>query len=299
MVIPDHIQGGKRFVKIRKILALTLALTALSAIALAEFDASKTISVVSREEGSGTRGAFVELTGVLVDDVDNTYLEAIISNSTNLVLTTVAGNDAAVGYASLSSVLHNDTVKALKVEGVEASTENILDGSYKIARPFNVVTNGESENPLVVDFLSFILSQEGQAVVADDGLVSGATAETPGYQAAALSGSLTVGGSTSVAPVMEILAEAYMALNPDVLVEVQSTGSSAGVTGALDGTYDIGMASRELKDSEVEKGALGIVIGTDGIAVVVNLANPLDDITIQQVRQVFTGEVTTWAELNQ
>lgn len=289
----------RSFTALLLILTLALGLTALAA----QFDAAQTITVVSREEGSGTRGAFVELTGVLAKDAegkekDNTYSEAIISNGTNLVLTTVADNQAGIGYASLSSVMHNDTVKALKVEGVEASTENILNGTYKIARPFNVVTKGELTDELAKDFMAFVMSKEGQAIVAEDGLVSGANDETPSYEAANKSGSLTVGGSTSVAPVMELLAEAYMELNPEAKIEVQSTGSSAGVTGALDGTYGIGMASRLLKDSEVEKGAQPIVIGTDGIAVVVNLANPVEDITVEQVRQVFTGEVTTWDALS-
>jgi len=289
----------RSFTALLLILTLALGLTALAA----QFDAAQTITVVSREEGSGTRGAFVELTGVLAKDAagkekDNTYSEAIISNGTNLVLTTVADNQAGIGYASLSSVMHNDTVKALKVEGVEASTENILNGTYKIARPFNVVTKGELTDELAIDFMAFVMSKEGQAIVSEDGLVSGATDETPSYEAANKSGSLTVGGSTSVAPVMELLAEAYMELNPEAKIEVQSTGSSAGVTGALDGTYGIGMASRLLKDSEVEKGAQPIVIGTDGIAVVVNLANPVEDITVEQVRQVFTGEVTTWDALS-
>ena len=289
--------------EIRKILLLALSLTLCAVVAQAGFDASRVISVVSREEGSGTRGAFVELTGVLAKnsegvEVDSTYAEAVIANGTNLVLTTVAGNDAAIGYASLSSVLHSDTVKALRVEGVEASTGNILNGTYKIARPFNVVTNGNLTDPLALDFMRFVMSREGQAIVADDGLVSDANGQTPAYVAAGLAGSLTVGGSTSVAPVMELLGEAYMELNPDAVIEVQSTGSSAGVTGALDGTYDIGMASRALKDSEVEKGALGIVIGTDGIVLVVNLNNPLEDISVEQARQIFTGEITTWADLN-
>ncbi|NLD33586.1 MAG: phosphate ABC transporter substrate-binding protein [Clostridiales bacterium] len=289
----------RSFTALLLILTLALGLTALAA----QFDAAQTITVVSREEGSGTRGAFVELTGVLAKDAagkekDNTYSEAIISNGTNLVLTTVADNQAGIGYASLSSVMHNDTVKALKVEGVEASTENILNGTYKIARPFNVVTKGELTDELAIDFMAFVMSKEGQAIVSEDGLVSGATDETPSYEAANKSGSLTVGGSTSVAPVMELLAEAYMELNPEAKIEVQSTGSSAGVTGALDGTYGIGMASRLLKDSEVEKGAQPIVIGNDGIAVVVNLANPVEDITVEQVRQVFTGEVTTWDALS-
>lgn len=289
----------RSFTALLLILTMALGLTALAA----DFDAKQVITVVSREEGSGTRGAFVELTGVLAKDdsgeeKDNTYSEAIISNGTNLVLTTVADNQAAIGYASLSSVLHNDTVKALKVEGIEASTENILNGTYKIARPFNVVTNGELTDELAKDFMAYVMSKEGQAIVTEDGLVSSANDQTPSYEAANKSGSLTVGGSTSVAPVMELLAEGYMELNPEAKIEVQSTGSSAGVTGALDGTYDIGMASRTLKDSETEKGALATVIGTDGIAIVTNLANPVEDITVEQVRQVFTGEVTTWEALN-
>lgn len=289
----------RSFTALLLILTMALGLTALAA----DFDAKQVITVVSREEGSGTRGAFVELTGVQAKDAsgeekDNTYSEAIISNGTNLVLTTVADNQAAIGYASLSSVLHNDTVKALKVEGIEASTENILNGTYKIARPFNVVTNGELTDELAKDFMAYVMSKEGQAIVTEDGLVSSANDQTPSYEAANKSGSLTVGGSTSVAPVMELLAEGYMELNPEAKIEVQSTGSSAGVTGALDGTYDIGMASRTLKDSETEKGALATVIGTDGIAIVTNLANPVEDITVEQVRQVFTGEVTTWEALN-
>ncbi len=289
----------RSFTALLLILTMALGLTALAA----DFDAKQVITVVSREEGSGTRGAFVELTGVQAKDAsgeekDNTYSEAIISNGTNLVLTTVADNQAAIGYASLSSVLHNDTVKALKVEGIEASTENILNGTYKIARPFNVVTKGELTDELAKDFMAYVMSKEGQAIVTEDGLVSSANDQTPSYAAANKSGSLTVGGSTSVAPVMELLAEGYMELNPEAKIEVQSTGSSAGVTGALDGTYDIGMASRTLKDSETEKGALATVIGTDGIAIVTNLANPVEDITVEQVRQVFTGEVTTWEALN-
>ena len=184
------------------------------------------------------------------------------------------------------------------LEGERIATENILNGTYKIARPFNVVTNGELTDELAKDFMAYVMSKEGQAIVTEDGLVSSANDQTPSYEAANKSGSLTVGGSTSVAPVMELLAEGYMELNPEAKIEVQSTGSSAGVTGALDGTYDIGMASRTLKDSETEKGALATVIGTDGIAIVTNLANPVEDITVEQVRQVFTGEVTTWEALN-
>lgn len=289
--------------KIRKLLAIVAALTMVFSVALAAFDASQTISVVSREEGSGTRGAFIELTGIATKgadgkEVDNTYLEADFVNSTSLVMTTVASNEYAIGYASLSSVLANDTVKALKVNGVVASTEDILSQAYPIARPFNIVTKGELTDEIAKDFYAFIMSKEGQKVVGDNGLVPVDTAETPAYEGKALEGKLTVGGSTSVTPIMEKLAEAYNVLQPKVVIDLQSTGSTAGVTGALDGTYQLGMASRGLKDSEKENGAVGTVIAMDGIAVIVHPDNPIEDLTVEQIRQVFVGEVTTWDALN-
>ncbi|HHX22029.1 MAG TPA: solute-binding protein [Clostridiales bacterium] len=289
--------------KIRKLLAIVAALTMVFSVALAAFDASQTISVVSREEGSGTRGAFIELTGIATKgadgkEVDNTYLEADFVNSTSLVMTTVASNEYAIGYASLSSVLANDTVKALKVNGVVASTEDILNQSYPIARPFNIVTKGELTDEIAKDFYAFIMSKEGQKVVGENGLVPVDTAETPAYEGKALEGKLTVGGSTSVTPIMEKLAEAYNVLQPKVVIDLQSTGSTAGVTGTLDGTYQLGMASRGLKDSEKENGAVGTVIAMDGIAVIVHPDNPIEDLTVEQIRQVFIGEVTTWDALN-
>lgn len=289
--------------KIRKLLAIVAALTMVFSVALAAFDASQTISVVSREEGSGTRGAFIELTGIATKgadgkEVDNTYLEADFVNSTSLVMTTVASNEYAIGYASLSSVLANDTVKALKVNGVVASTEDILSQAYPIARPFNIVTKGELTDEIAKDFYAFIMSKEGQKVVGENGLVPVDTAETPAYEGKALEGKLTVGGSTSVTPIMEKLAEAYNVLQPKVVIDLQSTGSTAGVTGALDGTYQLGMASRGLKDSEKENGAVGTVIAMDGIAVIVHPDNPIEDLTVEQIRQVFVGEVTTWDALN-
>lgn len=289
--------------KIRKLLVIVAALTMVFSVALAAFDASQTISVVSREEGSGTRGAFIELTGIATKgadgkEVDNTYLEADFVNSTSLVMTTVASNEYAIGYASLSSVLANDTVKALKVNGVVASTEDILSQAYPIARPFNIVTKGELTDEIAKDFYAFIMSKEGQKVVGENGLVPVDTAETPAYEGKALEGKLTVGGSTSVTPIMEKLAEAYNVLQPKVVIDLQSTGSTAGVTGALDGTYQLGMASRGLKDSEKENGAVGTVIAMDGIAVIVHPDNPIEDLTVEQIRQVFIGEVTTWDALN-
>ena len=289
--------------KIRKLLVIVAALTMVFSVALAAFDASQTISVVSREEGSGTRGAFIELTGIATKgadgkEVDNTYLEADFVNGTSLVMTTVASNEYAIGYASLSSVLANDTVKALKVNGVVASTEDILNQSYPIARPFNIVTKGELTDEIAKDVYAFIMSKEGQKVVGENGLVPVDTAETPAYEGKALEGKLTVGGSTSVTPIMEKLAEAYNVLQPKVVIDLQSTGSTAGVTGALDGTYQLGMASRGLKDSEKENGAVGTVIAMDGIAVIVHPDNPIEDLTVEQIRQVFVGEVTTWDALN-
>ena len=288
----------------KKFFALLVAIMmTLSFAAMAEFDAGKTINVVSREEGSGTRGAFVELTGVLTKDaegkeIDNTSLEADTVNSTSQVMTTVGQDEYAIGYASLASVEGDDTVKALKVNGVVASTEDILNGSYPVARPFNVVTAGELTDELAKDFMAYIMSKEGQQIVADNGLVPVVTDETPAYEAKNVSGKITVGGSTSVTPVMEKLIEGYKALNAGAEIELQSTGSSAGVTNALGGTYNIGMASRALKDSEIEKGAVGTVLAMDGIAVIVNTANPAEDIEMEQIRQIFVGEVTTWDALN-
>ncbi|NLE70331.1 MAG: solute-binding protein [Clostridiales bacterium] len=290
---------------LRKILSLMLALVALMALTLtaSAFDTNQEIAVVSREEGSGTRSAFIELTGVMtkVDgvEVDNTYAEADFVSGTSLVMTTVESNEYAIGYASLSSVLQNDAIVAVPVNGVMPSAESILDGSYPIARPFNIVTKGELEDELARDFMAFVLSVQGQEIVAEDGLVPVKTDETQEYKPQNLKGTLVVGGSTSVAPVIELLKEAYEALNPEVEVDVQSTGSSAGVTGALDGTYALGMASRDLKDSEMENGAIPVVIGVDGIALIKNPANPLTDLSLEQVRAIFTGEIKTWSELSE
>ena len=288
---------------LRKILSLILAVVAvmsLSTGALA-FDTGKEIAVVSREEGSGTRSAFIELTGVMAkvdgQEVDNTYAEADLVSGTSLVMTTVESNEYAIGYASLSSVLQNDAVVAVPVNNVIPSADTILDGSYPIARPFNIVTKGELTDELAIDFLAFVLSVQGQEIVAEDGLVPVKNEETQEYKPQNLKGTLVVGGSTSVAPVIELLKEAYEALNPEVEVDVQSTGSSAGVTGALDGTYALGMASRDLKDSEKENGARPVVIGVDGIALIKNPANPIADLSLEQVKGIFTGEIRTWSEL--
>lgn len=252
----------------------------------------KKITVVSREDGSGTRSAFSELMGVVKDDKDNTTDTAEVTNSTSVMLTTVAGNKAAIGYVSLGSL--NDTVKAVKVDGVEATAENVKAGKYAVSRPFNIVT-GKDLTPLAQDFISYILSTDGQAVVDEKGYISITQGET--YKASGQTGTLTIAGSTSVAPLMEVLADKYMALNSGVKIEIQQSGSSAGITSAVEGVCQIGMASRELKDSETAKGVTATKIAMDGIAVIVNKDNSCSELTSDQIRKIYTGETTQWSDL--
>lgn len=256
-----------------------------------DFDTSKVINVVSREDGSGTRGAFVEIVGVEIDGNDATYDEAVIQNGTNGVMTTVSGDKYSIGYISLGSL--NDTVTSVNVEGVEATGDNVKSGSYKIARPFNIAYQ-EGLSELGQDFVSFILSSDGQKIVEDNSLV--AVDDSGSYSASGLSGTIVVGGSTSVTPIMEKLAEAYESLNSGVTIEIQSNGSSAGMTAAMEGSADIGMASRDLKDSE--KAALTYeAIAIDGIAVIVNKVNPINNLTMDQIQGIYLGDITTWSEV--
>ena len=256
------------------------------------------IDVISREDGSGTRGAFIELFGVEQKDaasgekVDYTTDDAEITNSTEVMITSVAGDKQAIGYISLGSL--NDSVKALKIDGAAATVDDIKDGTYKIARPFNIVTTGEVSD-VAQDFINFIFSEEGQKVVEDNGYIS--QGNQGAYTASGKSGKVTVAGSSSVTPVMEKLAEAYKALNSDVTVEVQQSDSTTGVTSSIEGVCDIGMASRDLKEEETAKGAQGQVIAMDGIAVVVNNENPIEDLTSEQVKDIYVGDTTDWSEL--
>ena len=270
---------------------------AAPADAAADFDADQDITVISREDGSGTRGAFIELTGVEEKNadgqkVDNTTEAAAIQSSTNGVMTAVANDETAIGYISLGSL--NDTVKAVTVGGVEASADTVKDGSYVLSRPFNIVTNGEATDPVAVDFIAYCLSADGQAIATDNGYI-GNDGET--FTSAQPEGKITVGGSSSVSPLMEKLIEAYKTVNPNAELELLTTDSTTGVSGALDGTYTIGMASRELKDSEVEGGAQATVLALDGIAVVVNPANSTDDLSVDQIKGIYTGELTIWADV--
>ncbi len=261
----------------------------------AKFDASKTISVVTREEGSGTRDAFTELTGVLVKDgdnkTDNTTTSAVTINSTEAVITNVKDNEAAIGYISLGSL--NDTVKALKIGGVEATADNVKSGDYAVSRPFNIAYKGELSD-VAQDFADYIMSSDGQKVVSDNGYVT--VSENAAYSGKKPSGKISVAGSSSVSPVMEKLAEAYQKVNTNAKVEIQTSDSSAGMQSAMGGTCDIGMASRDLKDEE--KSALKVeTIAKDGIAVIVNNANTCDDLTLDQVKSIYTGETTVWSDI--
>ncbi|RDB62844.1 phosphate ABC transporter substrate-binding protein [Gordonibacter sp. 28C] len=254
------------------------------------------VSVYSREDGSGTRGAFIELFGIEEKDssgekVDKTTTSAAITNSTSVMMTSVAGDANGIGYISLGSL--NDTVKAVKIDGAEATTANVKSGDYKIARPFNIVTK-DGLSDVAQDFVDFIMSADGQKVVGDEKYIP-VDESAKAYTASGKSGKVVVAGSSSVTPVMEKLAEAYKALNPNVTIEVNQSDSTTGVNMATEGTCDIGMASRELKDSE-KSSVKATVIAQDGIAVIVNKDASVDELTSDQVKAIYTGEVTTWEE---
>ncbi len=251
------------------------------------------ISVLTREDGSGTRGAFIELFGIEGEDgTDNTIAEAEVTNSTSVMMQTVSGNKQAIGYVSLGS-LDESLVKALKVDGVEATADNVKSGDYKVSRPFNIVTKDVS--PEAQDFIDFIMSEEGQAVAEEEGYIS--EGNQGAFEGGDVSGTITVSGSSSVTPLMEKLAEAYNAVNPDLEIEIQQSDSTTGVTDAINGISDIGMASRELKDDELSQGVTGTVIALDGIAVIVNSENPVEDIASDMITKIYTGEVTAWDDV--
>ena len=257
---------------------------------------SGAIDVISREDGSGTRGAFVELFGIEEEKdgekVDMTTQEASLTNNTDVMLTTVAGDENSIGYVSLGSL--NDTVKAVKIDGAEATAENVADDTYKVARPFNIVT-GDKLSDAAQDFINYIMSAEGQAVITENGYIG--SDDAAAFESNGATGKVTVSGSSSVTPVMEKLKEAYTAVNSGAEIEIQESDSTTGMTDAAAGTSDIGMASRELKDSETEQGLTATTIAMDGIAVVVNLDNPTANLTSDQVKGVYVGDVTSWDEL--
>ncbi len=251
------------------------------------------ITVITREESSGTRDAFVELLEITDDDGNAAIYEgAEITEKTSVMLTSVAGNKKAIGYVSLGSL--SDDVKAIAVNGVEATAENVKSGDYTVSRNFNLAYKEDSLSDAAADFLKFVLSVEGQKIVEEEGYIAIDTTEH--YEASGVSGKFTLAGSTSVGPVAEVLCEAYKELNPDVEFDVQQTGSSAGMTSAIEDACDIGMASRDLKESEAAV-LKGTKIATDGIAVVVNLENSTDNLTSEQIKNIFKGDITDWSEI--
>ncbi|MDR0396050.1 MAG: substrate-binding domain-containing protein [Oscillospiraceae bacterium] len=283
--------------KFRKIglLAAALALAVSAACAASAND--NPIYVISREEGSGTRGAFIELFGVEVKDedggrIDMTIDSAEVTNNTSVMMTSVSGDPDAIGYISLGSM--NDTVKAAAIDGVLPSVGTVKDGSYPIARPFNIATLGEARGA-AADFIAYVLSGEGQAVVESSGYIrlDGA----PAYSSDGSEGKLVIAGSSSVTPLMEKLSEAFALVNPAVEIEIQQSDSTTGVNAAVEGVCDIGMVSRELKDSEIGKGLVQINIALDGIAVIVNNANAVESLTRDQVRDIYTGTLVKWSDI--
>ena len=261
-----------------------------------DWDSSNDITIVSREDGSGTRGAFIELFGIEEkkdgEKVDMTTDDAQITNSTSVMLTSVASDEYAIGYVSLGSL--DDTVKAVSIDGAEATVENIKNGTYTIARPFNIATKGEASD-ITQDFINYIMSAEGQAVITENGYIG--SDDAAAFESNGATGKVTVSGSSSVTPVMEKIKEAYTAVNSGAEIEIQESDSTTGMTDAAAGTSDIGMASRELKDSETEQGLTATTIAMDGIAVIVNLDNPTANLTSDQVKGVYVGDVTSWDEL--
>ena len=268
----------------------TMGTTAMAA-------ASGDITICSREDGSGTRGAFIELFGIEEKDadgnkVDNTTEAAKITNSTSVMLSTVAQDVNAIGYVSLGSL--DDSVTALKIDGAEATAENIESGDYKVVRPFNIATK-DDVSEAAQDFITYIMSADGQKIIEDNGYIS--VGDKPAYEAAAVEGKVVVAGSSSVTPVMEKLIEAYKAINTNADIELQESDSTTGITSTSDGTCDIGMASRELKDTETALGLKATVIAMDGIAVIVNNNNPAEDYTVDQVKDIFTGSAAKWEDV--
>jgi phosphate transport system substrate-binding protein len=278
------------------ILGAILATSICSVYAAPKFNSKKSITVLSREDGSGTRGAFIELFGIEKKDtsgkkVDYTTDEAAITNSTAVMLASVAGDNYAIGYVSLGSL--NDSVKAVKIDGADATVSNINNGSYKISRPFNIPVK-EGLTPVAQDFVNFILSDKGQKVIAANKYIQVAAKS---YISSKASGKIVVSGSSSVSPVMEKLIEAYKSENPNAKIELQTSDSTTGVTNAINGTCDIGMVSRSLKDSEKSKGVQEVTIAIDGIAVIVNKSNPTENLSKAQVEQIFTGKTLKWNEV--
>ena len=279
---------------------MSAALSGLLAVGCGSeaFSAKEDITIVSREDGSGTRGAFVELFGIEEKDesgekVDRTTTDAQTTNNTSVMMTTVSGDMYAIGYISLGSL--NNTVKAVKIDGVEPTVDNVKNETYKIARPFNIAYKEDALSDAAKDFINYIMSSEGQQIITDNGYISIDGAQP--YSGNNTGGKIVIAGSSSVSPVMEKLAEAYKKINADADIESQTNDSTTGMTSAADGVCDIGMASRELKDNELESGLTPLVIAMDGIAVIVNNDNPASDISSDEIKSIYIGEIGNWESI--
>lgn len=285
---------------VKSLTALSMsAVLAMGILAGCGGSGGSTINVVSREDGSGTRSAFVELFGIEEKDadgskVDQTRPDASITNSTAVMMTNVSGDPNAIGYISLGS-LDETAVKAVQIEGVAATADNVKKDTYPVSRPFNIVI-GEKTSEVAQDFINFILSADGQKVVEDNKYIASAENAKP-YNGKKPGGKIVVAGSSSVSPVMEALKEAYLSVNPNADIEIQTSDSTTGINSTKDGICDIGMASRALKDEEASAGLTATVIAIDGIAVIVNNGNPVDNMTKAQVKSIYIGETTDWSAI--
>ena len=268
------------------ILSLSFVLTACAA------DQGE-ITVISREEGSGTRSAFISLSGVEAAGEDRTYVRAEISSATAVVLQAVIGDKNAIGYLSVGAV--NEQVKALSLDGAAPTAEAIAEGSYPLARSFYLVWKG-APTPGAEDFLSFVQSRGGQAVVAEEGYVPIGSGD---FESSYPQGLLPIAGSGSVAPLMEALAEAYAAHNPALRIEIQISDSSTGLSSLAAGLCELSMSSRELTDRELARDLHAEQISKDGIAVIVNPQNPVDGLTMAQLRAIFMGQLRYWQQVAQ
>lgn len=265
---------------------------------VSEFNYENDIAVISREDGSGTRGAFTELFGIeqkneAGEKIDNTTLEAAVTNNTSVMMTAVANDKYAIGYISLGSL--NSTVKAVRIDDADATVENIKNGSYAISRPFNLAVK-EPLNDAAQDFLNYILSADGQTVIEENGYIK-IDDEAAAFKSNGAEGKVVVAGSSSVTPVMEKLKEAFESVNGKIHIEINTSDSSTGISSVLEGSCDLGMASRALKDSEAVSGAAEIMIAKDGIAVIVNNENPIDELSAETVKNIYIGEILTWSEI--
>lgn len=270
----------------KKYLVALFVLCGLSSSLMAE-----NIYPISREMGSGTRGAFVDIFDVKKQignkKIDATSKKAEVTNSTGVMITTVANSKNAIGYISLGSL--NDTVKAVKIDGVTPSVENVNNKSYTVFRPFNLAVSNNNE--LVNDFLAYIGSNLSKNIIQKAGYIAIYDNE---FSSAKPSGKIVVAGSSSITPLMEKLKEGYKLVNPNATIEIQQSDSTTGINSAIEKIADIAMVSREFKTNELKSGLKTQVLALDGLAVIVNKENSINSLSKESVKKIFAGEITDW-----